>query len=185
MPSTSTPGGGGIEVRRGVSPSRLYYRWLRTLHGGQPGDAGRRCPCRAATSRCSTRIPSVRVCRCAIGPRTSADDEPLVDRVWRQVRDGLDRERLLPAEEKRIRDLTKRLDRPPESKGWATYVAGQAHTIATGKARNRRNAEVALVEAVSKWTADLGATDGSRLADQHTIVNYGLDHPRKLFNQNQ
>ncbi|MCY4555434.1 MAG: hypothetical protein OXF79_03455, partial [Chloroflexi bacterium] len=51
-------------------------------------------------------------------PAASADEEPLVDRVWRQVRDGLDRDRLLPAEEKRLRDLAKRLDKPPESNGW-------------------------------------------------------------------
>ena len=118
-------------------------------------------------------------------PAAPADDEPLVDRVWRQVRDGLDRERLLPADDKRCRDLAKRLDQPPESNGWATYVAGLAHSIGTGKARSRRNAEVALVEAVSKWTADVAELLPDRLVDLHAIVNYGLDHPRKLFNQNQ
>ena len=97
------------------------------------------------------------------------DGEPLVDRVWRQVRAGLDRERL---------------DQPPESNGWATYVAGLAHSIGIGKARSRRN--VALVEAVSKWTVDVAELLSDRLADLHTIVNTtALDHPRKLFNQNQ
>ena len=33
-------------------------------------------------------------------PSFPADGEPLDDRVWRQVRDGLDRERLLPADDK-------------------------------------------------------------------------------------
>ena len=56
-------------------------------------------------------------------PSPPADGEPLVDRVWRQVHDGLDRERLLPADDKRRRDLAKRLDQPPEDNGWATYVA--------------------------------------------------------------
>ena len=56
-------------------------------------------------------------------PSPPTDGEPLVDRVWRQVRDGLDRERLLPADDKRRRDLAKRLAKPPESNGWATFVA--------------------------------------------------------------
>ena len=118
-------------------------------------------------------------------PAAPADGEPLVDRVWRQVRDGLDRERLLPADDKRRRDLAKRLDQPPECNGWATYVAGLAHTIGTGKARSRRNAEIALVEAVSRWTADVAELLPDRMADLQAIVNYGLDYPRKLFNQNQ
>ena len=108
------------------------------------------------------------------------DEEPLADRVWRQVRDGLDRERLLPAEEKRIRDLTKRLDRPPESNGWATFVSGQAHTISTGKARNRRNAEVALIQAISRWMADVEELLPDRMDDLRTIVDYGLHHPRLI-----
>lgn len=118
-------------------------------------------------------------------PSPPADGEPLVDRVWRQVRDGLDRERLLPADDKRRRDLAKRLDKPPASNGWATYVAGLAHTIGTGKARNRRNAEIALVEAISRWTADVAELLPDRMADLRGIVNYGLHHPKQVFNQNQ
>ena len=57
---------------------------------------------------------------------------------------ALDRERLLPADDKRRRDLAKRLDKPPDSNGGATYIAGLAHTIGTGKAQNRRNAEIAV-----------------------------------------
>ena len=105
-------------------------------------------------------------------PSPPADGEPLVARVWRQVRDGLDRERLLPADDKRRRDLAKRLDQPPESNGWATYVAGLAHSIGTGKARSRRNAEIALVEAVSRWTVDVAELLPDRMADLHTIVNW-------------
>ena len=115
----------------------------------------------------------------------SADEEPLADRVWRQVRDGPDRDRLLPAEEKRIRDLTKRLDRPPESNGWATFVAGQAHTISTGKARNRRNAEVALIQAISRWVADVEELLPDRMDDLRAIVDYGLNHPRQLPQQDR
>ena len=118
-------------------------------------------------------------------PSPPTDGEPLVDRVWRQVRDGLDRERLLPADDKRRRDLAKRLDKPPESNGWATFVAAQAHTIATGKARNRRNAEIALVETVSRWAADVAELLPDRMADLHAIVDYGLHHPQQLPNQNR
>ena len=118
-------------------------------------------------------------------PSPPADGEPLVDRVWRQVRDGLDRERLLPADDKRRRDLAKRLDKPPESNGWATFVAAQAHTIATGKARNRRNAEVALIETVSRWAADVAELLPDRMADLRAIVDYGLHYPQQLPNQSR
>ncbi len=118
-------------------------------------------------------------------PAASADEEPLVDRVWRQVRDGLDRDRLLPAEEKRLRDLAKRLDKPPESNGWATFVAGQAHTISTGKARNRRNAEVALIQAIARWVADVEELLPDRMDDLRAIVDYGLNHPRQLLQQDR
>ena len=113
-------------------------------------------------------------------PASPADDEPLADRVWRQVREGLDRDRRLPAEEKRIHDLTKRLDRPPQSNGWATFVASQAHTISSGKARNRRNAEVALIQAICRWIADVEELLPDRMDDLCAIVNYGLSHPRQL-----
>ena len=115
----------------------------------------------------------------------ATDEEPLADRVWRQVRDGLDRERLLPAEEKRIRDLAKRLDRPPESNGWATFVSGQVHTIGTGKARNRRNAEVALIQAIARWVADVEELLPDRMDDLRAIVDYGLNHPRQLLQQDR
>ena len=118
-------------------------------------------------------------------PSPPADGEALVDRVWRQVRDGVDRERLLPAEDKRRRDLAKRLDKPPDSNGWAMYVAGLAHTIDTGKARNRRNAEIALVEAVSRWTAEVAELLPERMAELRSIVDYGLHHPQKPPDQNR
>ena len=78
-----------------------------------------------------------------------------VDRVWRQVRDGLDRDRLLPADDKRRRDLAKRLDKPLDRNGWRMFAAGCAWTVENGKATQRRNAEIQLVEAVARWTADV------------------------------
>ena len=38
-------------------------------------------------------------------PAALADGATLADRVWRQARNGLDRDRLLPADDKRRRDL--------------------------------------------------------------------------------
>ena len=59
-----------------------------------------------------------------------------------------------------------------------------AHTIDTGKARNRRNAEIALVEAVSRWTAEVAELLPERMAELRAIVDYGLHHPQKPPSQN-
>ena len=58
-------------------------------------------------------------------------EEPLADRVLRQVRSGkLDEARLLPSAEKRARDVGKKLDRLAARQGWYTFMAGQAHAVA-------------------------------------------------------
>ena len=117
----------------------------------------------------------------AAAPADLADGgEPLVDRVWRQVRDGLDRARLLPADDKRRRDLAKRLDKPMDRNGWRMFVAGCAHTIEHGKASQRRNAEIQLVDTVARWTGDVGELMPERMADLRAIVDYGLSHPEAL-----
>ena len=81
--------------------------------------------------------------------------EPLACRVWRQARNGLDRDRLLPADDKRRRDLAKRLDKPLDRNGWRMFAAGCAWTVENGKAPQRRNAEIQLVETVARWAADV------------------------------
>ena len=54
-------------------------------------------------------------------------EEPLAERVLRQVRSGeLDESRLLPSAEKRARDVGKKLDRLSSRQGWYTFMAGQA-----------------------------------------------------------
>ena len=100
-----------------------------------------------------------------------------VDRVWRQVRDGLDRDRLLPADDKRRRDLAKRLDKPLDRNGWRMFAAGCAWTVEHGKATQRRNAEIQLVEAVARWTADVAELLPERMAELRIIVDHGLSHP--------
>ena len=67
-------------------------------------------------------------------PETGNDTlAPLGARLWRQVENGMDRERLLPTIASRRKVLAKKLDRPLEKNGYRTFVAGCAHTIATGK----------------------------------------------------
>ena len=62
-------------------------------------------------------------------------EEPLAERVLRQVRSGkLDEARLLPSAEKRARDVGKKLDRLAAQQGWYIFMAGQAYAVATGKA---------------------------------------------------
>ena len=52
-------------------------------------------------------------------------EEPLAERVLRQVRSGqLDESRLLPSVEKRARDVVKKLDRLAARQGWHTFMAG-------------------------------------------------------------
>ena len=103
--------------------------------------------------------------------------EPLEDRLWRQVEEGIDLDRLLPSREKRTRDLAKKLDRPMDRNGWRMYVSGCAHTIATAKAAQRRNAEVALVETVARWTQMVRDLLPDREADLRSIVKAGLAQP--------
>ena len=66
-------------------------------------------------------------------------EEPLAERVLRQVRSGqLDESRLLPSAEKRARDVVKKLDRLAARQGWHNFTAGQAYAVATGKAPAKR-----------------------------------------------
>ena len=83
-------------------------------------------------------------------------EEPLAERVLRQVRSGeLDESRLLPSAEKRARDVGKKLDRLAARQGWYTFMAGQAYAVATGKAPSKRNAEVMAVEQVMRWRSEV------------------------------
>ena len=111
-------------------------------------------------------------------PVTTA--EPLADRLWRQVRDGIDTDRLLPSFDKRRKLLLKQLDRPLNANGWARFVGAQAHAIANGKAPARRNAERMLVETVARWLADVTELAPERLPALREIVDYGLRHPAAL-----
>ena len=56
-------------------------------------------------------------------------------RLWRQVNEGMDKDRLLGDVEKRRRELAKKLGRELERNGWRIFVSGQAHAILTSKAQ--------------------------------------------------
>ena len=76
-------------------------------------------------------------------PAAPSLEEPLTQRVLRQARSGqLDEDRLLPGQDKRERDLTKKLDKLAAQAGWYTFISAQAHAIAIGQgscAAERRN----------------------------------------------
>lgn len=69
------------------------------------------------------------------GPASASPEEPIPQRVLRQARTGqLDEDRLLPGQDKRERDLTKKLDKLAARSRWYTFVSAQAHAMAMGKA---------------------------------------------------
>lgn len=111
-------------------------------------------------------------------PEPPAAEETVSERVWRQAVAGrLDEDRLLPGREKRARDLTKKLDRGLEGLGWTQFVAGAAFTMETGKAPQRKNAEVALVKEVTRWRKDVLELLPERERDLAAIVLQGLANP--------
>ena len=118
-------------------------------------------------------------------PATATTAEPLADRLWRQVHDGIDKDRLLPSVEKRRRQLLKQLDKPLNQNGWARFVGGQAHAIANGKAPSRRSAERTLVETMARWLADVSELAPERLPALREIVAYGLRHQDPLSKPGQ
>lgn len=105
-------------------------------------------------------------------------DEPLAERVLRQVRSGtLDEARLLPSDEKRTRDVGKKLDRLAARQGWYTFLAGQAYAVAAGKAPAKRNAEIMAVEQVLRWRAEVSRFAPDRLAEFDKLVADALNNP--------
>ena len=76
--------------------------------------------------------------------------------MLRQIRSGeIDEKRLLPAEEKRRNDVAKKLERMRQGKGWYMFVQATAETAGTGKAPQRRNAELALVQEGTCWRGEV------------------------------
>ena len=104
--------------------------------------------------------------------------EPLAERVLRQARSGtLDEARLLPSDEKRTRDVGKKLDQLAARQGWYTFMAGQAYAVAAGKAPAKRNAEIMAVEQVLRWRAEVSRFAPDRLAEFDKLVADALNNP--------
>ena len=105
-------------------------------------------------------------------------EEPLAERVLRQVRSGeLDESRLLPSAEKRARDVGKKLDRLASRQGWYTFMAGQTYAVATGKAPAKRNAEVMAVEQVMRWRSEVSRFAPDRLEEFDELIAEALNNP--------
>ena len=74
-------------------------------------------------------------------PAPPSPEEPLAQRVLRQTRTGqLDEDRLLPGQDKRERDLMKKLDKLAAQSGWHTFVSAQAHAIRAHRSVNGADA---------------------------------------------
>ena len=98
--------------------------------------------------------------------------------VLRQVRSGkLDEARLLPSDEKRARDVGKKLDRLATRLGWYTFMAGQAYAVATGKAPAKRNAEIMAVEQAARWRAEVSRFAPGRLEEFDELIADALNNP--------
>lgn len=114
------------------------------------------------------------------GPAPASPEEPIAQRVLRQARTGqLDEDRLLPGQDKRERDLAKKLDKLTARSGWYTFVSAQAHAMATGKAPARRNAEIMVVQ-VTRWRREVERFTPERLEEFETGIHHALEHPAPL-----
>ena len=114
-------------------------------------------------------------------PAPPSPEEPLAQRVLRQARTGqLDEDRLLPGQDKRERDLMKKLDKLAAQSGWHTFVSAQAHAIATGKAPARRNAEIMVVQEATRWRREVERFALERLDEFDAGIQHALEHPAPL-----
>ena len=114
-------------------------------------------------------------------PASPSLEEPLAQRVLRQARSGqLDEDRLLPGQDKRERDLTKKLDKLAAQAGWYTFVSAQAHAIAAGKAPARRNAEIMVVQEITRWRREVERFATERLDEFDAGIRHALEHPAAL-----
>lgn len=96
------------------------------------------------------------------------------------MRHGVDEERLLPPRAKHAQQLAKELDRELDRNGFRMFVSGAAHTLAHGKAPQRRNAEAQLVAEVTRWLQTVRDLLPEREDDLQALVQAGLDRPEAL-----
>ena len=107
--------------------------------------------------------------------------EPIPERVMRQVVSGtLDEARLLPASDKRERDVRKALRKLAEHKGWYIFAAGQAYAMVHSKALGRRNAEITFVREATRWRGDVERFAPDGLAGFDALIQHALANPTEL-----
>ncbi len=107
--------------------------------------------------------------------------EPIPARVMRQVASGtLDEARLLPAPDKRERDVRKSLARLAEHKSWYQFAAGQAYVMLHGKAAGQRNAGITLVREATRWRAEVKRYAPDGLAGFDALIQHALSNPVPL-----
>ena len=106
-------------------------------------------------------------------------EEPLSERVLRQIRSGeIDEERLLPTTEKRRSDVAKKLQRMRDGRGWYIFVQANSDTVATGKAPQRRNAELAVIQEASRWRGDIERYAPECVEEFDRMLKSALDTPK-------
>ena len=112
------------------------------------------------------------------GPST--DDEPLADRVHRQLTTGrIDEDRLMPSVEKRTRDIHKKLDRMAAGGGWGVFASNAAWSVQNGKAPVRRNAELSLLNEAARWRRDMQRYAPERLDEFDRLLRDALENPKE------
>ena len=84
---------------------------------------------------------------------------------------------LLPSREKPTKNLAKKVDGELDRNGWRMFVSGCAYTMANGKGPQRRNAEIILIETVSRWRNQVVDLLPERAADLRRIVEADLSPP--------
>ena len=112
-------------------------------------------------------------------PAGESQEETLAERVMRQVvTRTVDEERLLPTIDKQRSTVRKKLDRMAEGKGWYVFAQNSAHAVATGKATQRRNAELALVQEGTRWRGEVQRYAPERAGEFDGALAAAMNDPK-------
>ena len=88
------------------------------------------------------------------------------------------KDRLLPSSNKRESDTAKKLDRMADGKGWYNFAQASIYIMLNGRAPQRRNAEVMLVEESIRWRRDVERFTPNRLTEFETLLEKALQNPQ-------
>ena len=110
-------------------------------------------------------------------PAALADGATLADRVWRQAPTAWTATGCCRLTTSAAATWRSAWTNPWTATGGGCSLPAALWTIEHGKATQRRNAEIQLVEAVARWTADVAELLPERMAELRIIVDHGLSHP--------